>query len=175
MRDCLLRGEAPFASHALYTQSGVLDDNKPEERQLGIETGFAFRATGAVTVVYTDLGFSSGMKAGIEHAHRCGYRVEFRSLEEWKGYKERDPSTYLRETIDLFEQTTKGHRVPFSVLFADCLRQVCADDGGLMNSVWEKVHQIGNALPVESFSCPADFLNSFARKVYLLKALRGGL
>lgn len=26
MRDCLKRGEAPFASHALYTQPGVLDD-----------------------------------------------------------------------------------------------------------------------------------------------------
>jgi hypothetical protein len=35
MADCLARGEAPFASHALYTQIGVLDDTKPEERKLG--------------------------------------------------------------------------------------------------------------------------------------------
>ncbi len=27
MRDCLKRGEAPFASHGLYTQPGVLDDD----------------------------------------------------------------------------------------------------------------------------------------------------
>lgn len=32
MRDCLKRGEAPFASHLLYTQPGVLDDLVPNER-----------------------------------------------------------------------------------------------------------------------------------------------
>jgi len=36
LRDCLMRGEAPFASHLLYTQPGVLNDNIPEERALGI-------------------------------------------------------------------------------------------------------------------------------------------
>jgi hypothetical protein len=35
MRDCLLRGEAPYASHALYTQPDVLCDEIPEERQYG--------------------------------------------------------------------------------------------------------------------------------------------
>src|SRR5690606_40243334 len=29
LRDSLLRGEAPFASHLLYTQAGVLDDDIP--------------------------------------------------------------------------------------------------------------------------------------------------
>ena len=33
MADCLKRGEAPFASHLLYTQEGVLDDDIPGERQ----------------------------------------------------------------------------------------------------------------------------------------------
>jgi hypothetical protein len=41
MRDSLMRGEAPFASHLLYTQEGVLLDSVPEERTLGIEAGFA--------------------------------------------------------------------------------------------------------------------------------------
>ena len=31
MADCLARGEAPFASHLLYTQPGILDDDIPEE------------------------------------------------------------------------------------------------------------------------------------------------
>ena len=31
MRDCFERGEAPFASHLLYTQMGVLDDTIPAE------------------------------------------------------------------------------------------------------------------------------------------------
>lgn len=57
MRDCLLRGEAPFASHALYTQPGVLSDADPAERAHGIAAGFAWReAVRCKTVVYTDLG-----------------------------------------------------------------------------------------------------------------------
>ena len=35
VRDSLLRGEAPIASHLLYTQEGILDDNIAEERQHG--------------------------------------------------------------------------------------------------------------------------------------------
>lgn len=36
LRDCLLRGEAPFASHGLYAQPGVLDDAIPQiYRELG--------------------------------------------------------------------------------------------------------------------------------------------
>ena len=38
IRDCLLRGEAPFASHLLYTQAGVLDDTIKEERDRDWET-----------------------------------------------------------------------------------------------------------------------------------------
>lgn len=36
LKDCFDRGEYPFASHLLYTQKDVLDDNIPEQRQLGI-------------------------------------------------------------------------------------------------------------------------------------------
>ena len=37
LRDSLRRGECPFASHLLYTQTGVLRDKVPEERKLGIK------------------------------------------------------------------------------------------------------------------------------------------
>ncbi len=30
--DCLRRGESPYASHLFFTQDGILDDLKPEER-----------------------------------------------------------------------------------------------------------------------------------------------
>lgn len=80
MRDCLLRGEAPFASHALYTQPGVLRDDVPEERQHGIEAGFAFRPLMAKTVVYEDLGYSNGMNHGIAHAIEIGHPIEYRKL-----------------------------------------------------------------------------------------------
>lgn len=59
MADCLKRGEAPFASHLLYTQPGILDDTKSEERMLGI---------------------SGGMNLGIEEAERDGRPVEYRKL-----------------------------------------------------------------------------------------------
>lgn len=39
LRDSILRGEVPFASHLLYTQEGVLDDDDPYERELGINLG----------------------------------------------------------------------------------------------------------------------------------------
>lgn len=83
MRDCALRGESPYASHALLTQPGVLNDADPAERALGISLGFEWRPAADVTVVYTDLGESSGMRAGIEHAQSIGCPVEYRSIVGW--------------------------------------------------------------------------------------------
>lgn len=80
LRDSLLRGEAPFASHAIYTQPGVLDDRNRDERARGIRAGFAWRCCAEKTVVYTDRGITDGMRAGIEHAHATGCPVEYREL-----------------------------------------------------------------------------------------------
>lgn len=81
MADCLRRGEAPYASHLLYTQPGVLRDEVPAERVAGIAAGFAWRRVARKTVVYTDLGISAGMQAGIDDAEDAGRPVEMRSLE----------------------------------------------------------------------------------------------
>lgn len=80
--DCLKRGEAPIASHLLYTQPGILDDDNPAERELGIDAGLAWRAVAEASVVYTDRGISSGMKYGIAAAEASGLPVEYRSLGE---------------------------------------------------------------------------------------------
>lgn len=80
LRDCLLRGEAPLASHLLYTQPGVLDDDAPDERALGIEAGLVWGQLAEATVVYADRGISKGMHQGIEHAQREGRPVETRFL-----------------------------------------------------------------------------------------------
>ena len=80
MRDCLLRGEAPFASHLLYTQPGVLDDRTPDERKRGIDAGFAWRSVARKTVVYTDRGISGGMKLGVANAEAAGHVIEYRRL-----------------------------------------------------------------------------------------------
>lgn len=83
MRDCLMRGEAPFASHLLYTQDGVLNDDIPAQRRLGIEAGLAWGRMADATVVYDDLGISSGMKAGIARAVSRGRKVEYRQIPGW--------------------------------------------------------------------------------------------
>ncbi|MDP3026289.1 MAG: hypothetical protein Q8N63_01170 [Nanoarchaeota archaeon] len=81
VRDSLLRGEIPFASHLFYTQAGILDDNLPNERERGIMAGKSIiEKLNATTVVYTDLGISKGMKLGIEMAKKSRRDIEYRSL-----------------------------------------------------------------------------------------------
>lgn len=98
MRDCLLRNEAPYASHALYTQPGVLDDAIPAEREHGIQAGFAFRSRMDATIIYGDLGTSKGMIYGVEHANRlvasgAAHTIEYRELgPDWDtGGREIEP------------------------------------------------------------------------------------
>lgn len=80
LRDCLLRGESPIASHLLYTQPGVLRDEIPDERKLGIEAGLAWGRVAEATVVYTDRGISRGMQYGIETASADGRLIEYRKI-----------------------------------------------------------------------------------------------
>lgn len=88
MRDCLLRGEAPLASHALYTQPGVLCDDVPSDRKLGIEAGLAWGYVADKIVVYTDLGFSNGMKKAIEVHKSSGRQIVYRTMPGvWDGVK----------------------------------------------------------------------------------------
>ena len=81
--DCLERGEAPFASHLLYTQQGILDDGRPYDRHRGISAGLAWGQVAHATVVYTDLGITRGMLEGIHMAEQQGRRVERRTLPAW--------------------------------------------------------------------------------------------
>lgn len=80
MLDSLRRGEAPILSHLLYTQ--VLDDNKPDERTIGMSAGFAWHCVVNAVIVYTDRGISNGMKAGISLASLLEKPIEYRSLHE---------------------------------------------------------------------------------------------
>lgn len=94
--DCLRRGEAPYASHLLYTQ--VLNDATPEERKLGMEAGFAWNAAAELAAVYTDLGISGGMRAGIAVHEGRGTPVEHRTLPPELMAALNSPSAYDRET-----------------------------------------------------------------------------
>lgn len=82
IRDSLIRGEAPLASHLLYTQEGILNDGIPEERNRGINAGHAWLGKADAVVVYQDYGISEGMKLAIERAMLNDVPVEFRRLPE---------------------------------------------------------------------------------------------
>lgn len=76
--DSLQRGEAPLASHLLYTQA--LNDAEPHERRQGIKAGLEWGQSAEATVVYLDRGLSRGMMQGIEDAEKAGRKVERRVL-----------------------------------------------------------------------------------------------
>lgn len=79
---CVARGWSPYASHALLTRPGVLRDDCPTERDVGVQLGFAWRRAADFTVVFIDFGLSAGMRLGVEHADRLGGRVVW--VENWK-------------------------------------------------------------------------------------------
>lgn len=81
LRDSLMRGESPIASHLLYTQPGVLRDEVVGERNHGILAGLAWRRVADATVVYEDLGISRGMAAAIASAEAEGLAIEYRRIE----------------------------------------------------------------------------------------------
>lgn len=76
--DCLQRGEAPLASHLLYTQ--VLDDENPSDRVLGMTAGAAYLPLVVRGVVYEDHGISRGMTAEIAQLQALGIPFEYRYI-----------------------------------------------------------------------------------------------
>jgi len=98
VRDSLMRGEIPFASHLFFTQPGILDDNIKTERDIGIHAGkdLIEALPGIVTVVYEDLGISRGMKYGIERAKSNKREVKRRILGE--GWKEKELAVAQRHS-----------------------------------------------------------------------------
>jgi hypothetical protein len=89
LRECLLdslhRGEAPFASHAIYTQ--VLDDADPVQRDDGMRAGWAWIAAADAVVVYLGRGLSSGMLRRISIAAHAGKTIIFRD-GHWNDHDE---------------------------------------------------------------------------------------
>lgn len=83
VRHSLSLGEAPIASHLLYTQPGVLNDYIPSERQWGIDAGLAWKAVAHGSVVYVDFGITRGMQYGIEAAQKAGLTVEYRYIYDY--------------------------------------------------------------------------------------------
>ena len=78
--DCLRRGEAPFASHLLYTQDGVLRDDVASEREWGMQAGWEWMGVADLVAVYCDRGISFGMEQGVSRALKLGKVIEYRYL-----------------------------------------------------------------------------------------------
>lgn len=86
--DCLRRGESPYASHRMLTDA--LDDSIPEERQLGIDAGLAWRnalyvdeqgvTQRVLPVFYNDIGVSRGMELAAKKYDGEGRSYEVRQL-----------------------------------------------------------------------------------------------
>lgn len=79
LRDSLKRGEAPIATHAMYTRPGVLN----------LSIGEATLATLAsddlaelipITVAYTDYGITEKMDLGLDRAGRWKHTIEYREI-----------------------------------------------------------------------------------------------
>jgi hypothetical protein len=70
IKNSIERGEAPFASHQMYTTA--LDDENEEQRNLGIECGYTWLREAHCQAFYLDHGWSRGM---IE-AWRIGWAMQ---------------------------------------------------------------------------------------------------
>lgn len=94
MHDCLVnRREYPIASHLLYPQPHILDDQIPHQRQLGIQAGLAWAQYAQQTVVYVDYGISPGTQQGIDDAIAHNRPVTYR-------YIKRNPMKYLQYVLE---------------------------------------------------------------------------
>lgn len=80
VRDSALRGEAPIASHLLFTQETILRDNVPEERKLGIEAGLAWIDVADFSAFYTNYGWSPGMLKALDLSIMRRLKFKLRSL-----------------------------------------------------------------------------------------------
>ena len=76
--DSLKRGEAPIASHKIFTD--ILDDNSPNQRNIGIRAGLAWIQVADLMAVYTDLGISDGMENAMSRARLHKIPIELREI-----------------------------------------------------------------------------------------------
>lgn len=85
MLHSLELGEAPYASHLLYTQ--VWDDLDPEQRKAGIKAGVEFHRVADKVAFYCDRGISGGMRFAFENrldvkSSLSSFDIELRLIED---------------------------------------------------------------------------------------------
>ena len=78
LNDSISKGESPFLSHLFYTQ--FLNDRNKDERQEGMEAGWAMLHKADLVAVYLDYGWTDGMVEGIIRAVSLGVPWERRKI-----------------------------------------------------------------------------------------------
>lgn len=78
IRDSIIRGESPYASHQMLTNA--LHDDHPSERDMGIRAGYAWWRAASRIAFYVDLGWSEGMKRAFARAKTRHLKIEERKL-----------------------------------------------------------------------------------------------
>jgi hypothetical protein len=63
IRDCIMHNESPYASHGLLP--GALDEDKAQERLLGIQAGYEWWFAAEAIIFYVDYGWSTGMTIAL--------------------------------------------------------------------------------------------------------------
>lgn len=76
---CVRNGYSPYASHALVTR--VYSDLVDEEREAGIQAGYAFHDAVGLVMVFTDLGISPGMQRAIDRCRERGTQLVFQQIK----------------------------------------------------------------------------------------------
>ena len=80
LSDAINRGEAPFASHAIYPR--VLNDANPVDRHQGIAMGLEWGSAADLVAVYSDFGVSEGMDEAIRFYASRNVPVEWRRIDQ---------------------------------------------------------------------------------------------
>lgn len=85
--NALSRGEAPFASHLLYTQ---VWSESADLRDAGIKAGIEAHQVCHTVALYVDLGISKGMQLAADHASLIGVEQARRLILDTAGKDVRD-------------------------------------------------------------------------------------
>lgn len=80
VKHSLSLNEAPIASHLLYTQDGILNDDIESERMWGINAGLAWKEVADLHVFYIDYGISKGMQYAMDYNTENNIPFEIRKL-----------------------------------------------------------------------------------------------
>jgi hypothetical protein len=83
VNDSIFSQELPFASHLLYTQSNILNDDNEVERNLGISLNIEMLQRADLVAVYTDRGISDGMLEAIRFCNKNKIKCVYRTLPNY--------------------------------------------------------------------------------------------